>query len=404
MNLKSFVCLSLLALAVSFSSTVHAQTFSVIHNFTGGADGALPVAGVTIKGSALYGTAGYGGGNKWGVVYQAKNLGNNNWSVVPLSYLPIRGYQPDSKALFGPDGHLYSTARYGQGSFGSVYSLAPPASPCKTASCPWAQSELHAFTGSPDGNEPGFGDLAWDQQGNIYGTTYWGGQNDVGVVYEIMPTQNGWTEVPIYSFLDRPDGAYPDGGLLVDGNGNLFGTTAWGGANNAGTVFELTYQVGVGWKETILYSFVQPGNDGRNPHSGLIFDKSGNLYGTTMSGGPSLAGTVFELSPSGNSWTYQQLYSFTGRGGCGPVTPPTLDSAGNLYGTTTCGGANMFGNVFQLATTANGWVYHSLYDFTGGNDGAQPNGSVTIDTDGTLYGTATIGGTHGQGTLWMIKP
>ena len=246
------------------------------------------------------------------------------------------------------------------------------------------------------------GDLAWDKQGNIYGTTYWGGQNGVGVVYQLTPSGNGWTEAPIYSFLDRPDGAYPVSGIVVDGNGNLFGTTAWGGANNAGMVFELTYQVGVGWKETILHNF-QWDDDGQTPYGGLIFDNSGNLYGTT-SGGSGMAGTLFELSPSGNTWTFKRLYAFSGTGGCGPVNSLSTDSAGNLYGTTNCDGAHGLGNVFKLTNTQNGWVYQSLYDFTGGADGFHPSGRIAIDTDGTLYGTAAEGGSHAQGTLWMIKP
>ncbi len=133
-------------------------------------------------------------------------------------------------------------------------------------------------------------------------------------------------------------------------------------------------------------------------------DSFGNLYGATSDSGVSGGGTVFELSALGDTWTYKLLYSFSGSSGCGPFATLTMDAAGNLYGTTRCDGVNHFGSVFKLTNTGNGWIYHSLYDFTGRVDGGNPTGKVTIDTDGNLYGTATNGGSLDYGVVWMIKP
>ena len=188
-----------------------------------------------------------------------------------------------------------------------------------------------------------------------------------GTVYELTPSGNGYTESVLYSF-SGPDGASPYAGLVFDNKGNLFGTTYRGGSNDAGTVFELTYVPGVGWTEHVLYNF-QNASDGEYPFGGLIFDSAGNLYGTTIDGGSGGGGTVFELSPSGDTWTFKLLYSFSGQGDCGPGATLTMDGAGNLYGTTYCDGIYNNGSVFKLSNTQNGWVYTSLHDFTGGTDG-----------------------------------
>ncbi len=199
-----------------------------------------------------------------------------------------------------------------------------------------------------------------------------------------------WTETLLHVF-SGPDGYLPLGGVVLDNSGNVFGTTWYGGLHNFGTVFELKYVVGVGWTETVLHDF-QYGSDGGYPWGGLTWDASGNLYGTTT------AGTIFELSPSGDTWSYKIIYSIPGPTlGCGPQASLTIDAAGDIYGTTFCAGAYSKGNVFKLTNTANGWEYASLHDFTGGDDYQNPRSNVTIDTDGTLYGTTLS-------NVWMIKP
>src|SRR5262249_47251836 len=154
--------------------------------------------------------------------------------------------------------------------------------------------------------------LIYDQAGNVYGTTY-GGGNGQGVVYELSRSGSGWTEQGLYSF-SGPDGANPANGVIFDSVGNLYGTTAFGGANNLGTVFELSPSGG-GWTERVLYSF-QGSSDGSSPTSGLLLDGSGNIYGTTSNGGSGGGGTVFELAPSGGGYTYHLLNSFSGAANC----------------------------------------------------------------------------------------
>jgi uncharacterized repeat protein (TIGR03803 family) len=242
--------------------------------------------------------------------------------------------------------------------------------------------------------------LIFDQAGNIYGTTYLGGSGH-GVVYELTRSGSGWTDQPLYTF-SGPDGSSPSNVVIFDSVGNLYGTTTKGGANGFGTVFELS-PAGNGWTEKVLYSF-QGNSDGSYPTSGLLLDGSGNLYGTTSNGGTGGGGTVFELTPSGGNWTYSLLYSFAGTTNCGPLPGVTMDAAGNLYGTTLCDGANSDGNVFMLTPSGGGWTYSSLYDFTGGNDGKNPHSVVTIDAANNLYGTAAHGGANQSGVVWEITP
>jgi uncharacterized repeat protein (TIGR03803 family) len=218
--------------------------------------------------------------------------------------------------------------------------------------------------------------------------------------YELTPSGSGWTESVLHSFSGS-DGATPFSGVLPDGAGSLYGTTTAGGSANTGTVFQLKHSIG--WTETVLYSF-RNGNDGSYPTAGLVFDGSGNLYGATSSGGSGGGGTVFKLTPSGGSWTYSLVYSFTGGANCGPWGNLFIDGSGNLYGTTVCDGANNAGSVFKLTPSGNSWTCTSLHDFTGGSDGKNPYCNVAVDTSGNLYGTTYAGGSPGYGVVWEITP
>jgi len=412
MKLKTFASLILITLAALLLPAAHAQTYTVLHNFTGGVDGGYPYAGVTIKDRTLYGTTAYGGssfgidGN--GTVYQVKSLGSK-WSTTPVLIFQTAGGQaPFARVVFGPDGQLYGTTANGGNSIysGVVFSLTPPPRTLAAAIYwPWSETLVHQFQDFPDGAQPIGGDLTWDQQGNIYGTTSRGGQNLLGTVYELTPSDNGYTANVLYSFQDSSESLIRSG-VIVDHNRNLFGTAVGGFFSDHGKVYELSYTPGVGWVKTDIYNF-QNGTDGGGPAGGLVMDNAGNLYGATWIGGSGNGGTIFELSPTGNTWTFKLLYSLSGPSGenCGPHQSLTIDAAGNLYGTTYCDGATSYGSVFKLANTANGWVYTTLHDFAVNDDGgANPNSQVTIDTDGTLYGTTSIGGPGRYGGVWMIKP
>jgi uncharacterized repeat protein (TIGR03803 family) len=261
MKSKTLFSLVVLTLFASLIPAVNAQTFMVIHSFTGGAGGEVPIAGVTIRGNSLYGAT---SGN-CGIVYQLTNTGSD-WLFSTLATLS-NSCNTQARVVFGPDGHLYGTSYWG-GAYnaGTVFKLTPQVGPCENAACYWRVGDLHDFASGTDGGLPGAGDLIWDQQGNIYGTTSWGGHtsfncnggNGCGTVYQLTPSGNGYTENVIYRFLG-PDGDGPWDGLVFDNKGNLFGTTSGGGANDDGTIFELTYVVGVGWTEHVLYSFQTPG-------------------------------------------------------------------------------------------------------------------------------------------------
>jgi len=413
-----------LALAIVFGLTLvasqpsQAQTYKVIYTFTGGQDGAVPLAGLTIdKGGNLYGTAAAGGymGGKCsasggcGTVFQLKHQGSG-WTFNPLySFHGSDGWNPLAGVIFGPDGTLYgATSEGGTYGWGTVFNVRPFPSVCKTVLCPWTETVLYAFEGYPtDGAGPAYGDLAFDQAGNIYGTTYGGGSSGYGTVYELTHSGSGWTEEVLYAFALH-DGYEPANGVIFDNAGNLYGTTELDFGNFYGTVYELTPS-GSGWTESVLYNFPN-GNNGSFLYAGLIFDQSGNLYGAASAGGAYGGGTIFELTPAGNNnWTFTLLYSFAGNGYCGPWATLAMDGAGSLYGTTRCDGANQLGNVFKLTPSNGGWTYTSLHDFTR-SDGGYPYSNVVFDANGNLYGTNSQGGEFGCsggsatcGLVWEIS-
>jgi uncharacterized repeat protein (TIGR03803 family) len=293
---------------------------------------------------------------------------------------------------------------------------------------------LWTFTGYPSDGASPRSNLVFDRAGNLYGTTYGGGSSTAalcpggcGVVFRLSPNQDGsWTNTILYNFCTQyinnlcQDGAYPQAGLVFDTQGNLYGTTVNGGAQSCpvghgcGTVFELSPQGG-SWTETVLYSFCSNNVnnqclDGYAPLSQLTQDAAGNLYGTTMAGGNSAVGTVFELLHGGGGWTETVLYSFCAIGefcsdGAEPHAGVTFDKAGNLYGTTELGGSSNLhgaGVVFKLSLGANVWTETVLHSFESGKDGGVPLGGVSFDTLGNLYGTVSGGGPDFAGGVFRI--
>ena len=419
---------SLLILLILLATAIaaQAQTFQVLHTFTGG-DGVGPDAGLTMDRSGrLYGTVNGGTGN-FGSVFRMAESGSG-WVLNPLhQFVPplANGDGPDVKAIFGPAGNLYSATAIGgdeqadcendgQGC-GVVFKLQPPATACVSFLCPWTETVLYQFTGQPDGDGPG-SEVIFDAAGNLYGTTGSGGTGDCsnggdpnygcGTVYELSPSEGGWTEKVIYSFQGANDGYSPSGGLIFDATGNLYGV-AEGGSGSKGVVYELSPSNGV-WTETTVHAF--QGSDGDGPWDTLVADPSGNLYGLTTTGGAHNSGTVFELTQPG-TWNFQLLYSFSGSTtGTYPEGGLARDSAGNLYGTTGDGGTYDYGVAFKLTLSNGNWVETALHDFNL-SDGIFLTGQLLIDSSGNIYGTAQEGGdasdcypSLGCGTVWEISP
>jgi len=256
------------------------------------------------------------------------------------------------------------------------------------------ETVLYSFTGGADGADPYAGVIS-DGKGNLYGTTFLGGPSGAGVVFTVSPEGK---ETVIYSFCRQAncaDGKQPPSGVISDANGNLYGTTWGGGASNEGVVFKVSPK----GEETVLYSFTG-GADGANPYAGVISDAKGNLYGTTSGGGASSSGVVFEVSPKGEETV---LYSFCTQTNCADGAHPQaggliFDAKGNLYGTTAGGGAWSSGVVFKVSPKGQETV---LYSFTDGIDGAGPLGGVIFDAKGNFYGT-TSGSYSGYGVVFKL--
>lgn len=418
--------LILLTFAVAEVPT-SAQTFSVLHTFTGGADGGRPLTGMimdpagNLYGMALAGGTGscsYSGGGGCGTIFELKKH-NNSWTFNPLYSFQggADGEAPVRPLTRGPNGTYYgTTVGGGEGTCnvqfvaecGVVFNAGPNAQPPRTPLLKFRENVLYRFTGGSDGGDP-YSTVIFDQAGNIYGTTIGGGANNHGAVFELSPAGGGtYAETVLYSFCPQypcPDGASPYDGLTFDAVGNLYGTTPQGGPNNHGLVFELSPS-GSGWIERVIYSF-QGGSDGGTPYGGVAMDGAGNLYGNTDQGGSGGGGTVYELTPNGSAWNFNLLYSVPHGGSA--IDHVTLDSSGNLYETLQTGGAFGYGQVLELTHSGNNWNYIDLYDFTDGSDGAYAVGGVVLDPSGNLYGSAEQGagtgcGNGGCGVVWEITP
>jgi uncharacterized repeat protein (TIGR03803 family) len=402
---------------VRFASS---QTYTVLHNFTG-YDGYSPFATLTLDAAGdLYGTAAlsYPGD---GTVFQLKHV-HGAWLMNPLFYFGgADGAYPSGGVAFGPDGALYGTTfQGGSGSCrngcGVVYALQPPPGPCPAAFCRWNQTILYQFSGGSDGALPVSGNPVFDSAGNLYGTTTSGGAAGFGTVFELSPSNGGWTEKVLYSFTGGEDGADPLAGVVFDVAGNIFGTTLAGGGSSGcngqgcGTVFELS-PAGAGWRETVLHRF-QGTVDGGEPGGALVLASDGNFYGATLIGGLGNGGVVFALRPSGGSWTFVPFYDLppTGLSGGGPMNTMAVDASDALYGANFVDGANGLGSVFKLAPGNGGWIYSNLYSFMLNQGGYWPYGGVTLDSSGNLYGTTADGGLNycgfetTCGVIWEVTP
>ena len=381
-SLRNVLMLTLLAaVSVAAIQSAQAQTETVLHSFTGGVDGSTPYAGLVrdIKGN-LYGTTLAGGPSGVGTVFKITPAGTEK--ILHSFTGGADGGLPYCDLILDTLGNLYgATNRGGANNAGTVFKVTPTGK----------ETVLHSFINTTrTGVGAGTG-LVLDAKGNLYGTNITDGAAFRGTVFKITPAGK---YVVLHTF-NGLDGGLPNGNLIFDPAGNLYGTTGEGGPlSNGGTVFMLT----PARRLKTLYNFNQ-GIEGINPVGGLVRDAKGNLFGVTFDGSSfGTRGGVFELTPAGNKI---DLYSFTG--GSDDQFPDAglvMDALGNLYGTTLGGGGVRSGSVFEI--TAAG-AQKTLYLFTGGVDGGIPSSRLVVDAKGNLYGTTRFGGAAGLGTVFKVR-
>ncbi len=421
---------ALAAAAITFNLAVGAQAQNVLYNFPDGHQGGSPEGRLAADPAGnLYGVTFYGGvdtsvcdsfGGQCGTAYELSPSSSGTWTYHLLRSFSnnadggrlIRGMVRDSA------GNLYGTTSTG-GNLTDCVGASYPGAGCgvvfklsEDAAGMWKETVLYAFTGGTDGGVPS-SNLTIDASGNLYGSTYYGGDLSscgvgCGVVFRIRHTASGWHEAVLHSFDFSVDGQYP-ADVVQDASGNLYGTTFQGPnyvtcIEGCGVAWELSPTASGPWTESILYAF-QGGNDGANPLGGMALDSAGNLYGTTELGGSSGDGTVYELSPtSSGPWTETQLHIFTDTpDGAFPIATPVFDASGNLYASTAFGGSsicsNGCGTVVELSPSGSGWTYLQISGFNGENGGDV--NAIIFGPDGNLYGVAQDG-TLGYGLVFQI--
>jgi uncharacterized repeat protein (TIGR03803 family) len=380
-------------------------------------DGNYPAVSLVLDRSGnLYGTTSQGGTSGVGTVFELAQS-NGVWSETILYNFCQQsncadGSAPYGKLVLDSKGNLYGTAY-----FGGTYGCGVAFRLTKNAMGTWNETIVHNFGNGLDGASPSAG-MTFDKSGNLYGTTSFGGAagsncfGGCGTVFKLTPTGDGqWTEAVLYNFCSQPscsDGNSPSAGVVFDNAGNLYGTTEYGGTLEVdGVVFELSPS-GTGWTQQVLHTFAG-GFDGDTPHGGVVVH-GGNLYGTTEFGGKNgNNGTVYEVRHLRNgTWVEHVLHSFCAQFECSdgssPLSEVTFDHSGNLYGTTFAGGTPQEGLVFKLSFSGGHAMESVVYSFTGATDGFNPHAGLVADRNGNLYGVTFQGGTGGYGTAFEITP
>ncbi len=395
------------ALLLAFTSQLHAaNNITVMHSFAGGKDGAYPDSNLTMDAAGnLYGTTQIGGAYGAGTVFELTPTPAGKWrfSVLYTFTGGADGGNPLGSLIFDPADNAYSTVSSGGANgFGAVFELTAPTHKGK----PWTEKVIYSFQGNMDGAIP-FGNLVFDAAGNLYGTTSLGGTPHInclagcGTIFELSPAAGGqWTKTVLHRLRDAfGNGAEPRAGLVRDASGNLYGTTYEGGNNDqcngygCGSVFELTPPAsGKRWHFKTLIDF--NGYDGALVRGGLTLSPTGALFGTTIYGGANNDGIVFSLTQESGRWNFETVYNFSGIDGLQPSGNLAFDSAGNLYGATYEGGTNDWGAIFRLIPGGGSWTENVLYNFvvSGTHFGASPLGGVMLDPLGNLYLTTSQGG------------
>jgi len=394
--------LSCVLLTVSFCRA--APQYHVLHGFTGGADGGGAFGGPALdRNGKVFGTTSGGGAYGLGTVYVVKPKSHGEWVEKVLhSFNNDEGIEPEAGVTFDAAGNFYGAAQLrGLNNGGSIFQMTP--SPAG-----WTFTVTYQFCAQPgcsDGGGPS-GPVTLDGEGNIFGTAF--------NVFELSPAGPSWMETVLHDFCQKcNDGWQPFSGVTLDAKGNLYGTTLSGGKGGAGVVFKLRHMPDGTWQERILHSFPSFSNDGGEPGFATpVFDPAGSLYGTTVAGGghrcgETTCGTVYKLTKQPNGhWKETILHSFKKiSSGYGPSAGVVFDKDGNLYGTTAGGGSYCdCGVIYQLSPNPDGtWTYTVLHNFAG-TDGAGPGGGLILDDHGNLYGTAFTGGPGGAGVVFELTP
>jgi uncharacterized repeat protein (TIGR03803 family) len=396
------------ALALLFSATTAQAGESVILRFNQTL-GANPSSGLVSDAAGnLYGTTTLGGTANCGTVFELSPGSDGKWAETLLYSFPSCAYPPglfvSGTMVFDKEGNLYGVAENDdccQDGGGFVFRLS------KGANGTWSGSVIYRFTaveGYPQG------DLATDSADNLYGVTYVSSATSYGEVFELSPQPGAsWKETILYTFPATNGVGAPAAGVTFDSKGNLYGPANEGYIRGTeyGAVYELSPQANGPWRLRVLHNF--HGNQGSSFESRLVFDSSGNLYGTATQ--PN-SGLVFELSPTpGGQWTETVIHAFE-NGGDGRIPQGTLvvDASGNVYGATEWGGlgCNGFycGVVYRLSPQGGGtWKETILHPFESAEDGSQPGAGLLLDSSGNLFGTTYHGGSrYGYGTVYEITP
>jgi uncharacterized repeat protein (TIGR03803 family) len=364
--------------------------FTVLHSFTGGADGGAPHAGLVSDAAGnLYGTTQAGGKYGYGTVFKIDVAGKE--TVLHSFKSSPDGALPAGDLLLASDGTLYGTTACGGVKTNGNTACASGHGTVFKVDKTGKYSIVYSFRGgTTDGGLP-VGGLAQDKIGNLYGTTMWDGAGGVGVVFKLDEARK---ETILHAFGGAGDIGDPTGDVTLDAQGNLFGT-GWSSVGTEGRVWKITKAN----KETVLYLFTG-GVDGGQPMGGVVLGINGDLYGTASEGGAYNSGVLFRLNRAGDE---EVLYSFGAwpDDGTFPNAAPVLDSAGNLYGTTVSGGYASSGIVYKINKTGKETVLHS---FEAGNDGGQLYGRVMRDSSGNLYGATVAYGKYGQGVVFKFSP
>jgi len=437
--------LPMLAAALVLPCAAGTATLTTLYSFTDLSDGGFPEANLVISSNgSLFGTTA-SGGSGWGTVFQMiPSNGGATWTEKTIYEFTggADGANPIADLAMGNNNVLYGTT-YSGGlyGYGTVFQVSPGSGGS------WNQKVLYSFAGGSDGANPAAGITFYSKNGVLYGTTVNGGSANLGTVFELIPAKTGWTEKVLHTFVGGVDGANPLADLALTSTGTLYGTASQGGqyvvTNQPpnctttspctlqawGVAFELTPMGGGNFTETLLYTFTG-GTDGGSPESSLVMGSSGAMYGTTFWGGantgcpigdfPQGCGTVYQLLPpaqGSTTWTEKVLYAFTGHStdGSHPYGNLGISTSGELFGTTFSGGGTSdvcsadayfgCGTVFAVKPSKTGtWTKSNIMALPGSPGPGNPNG-LALAKGGNMYGTSITGGnTGGFGTVFLMTP